>query len=135
MIHDSSLHKGLSSASASYSELIARRPILRSICHLNSSSLNTFPHTQSSSTRSLISAPQRQYLTDSSTMDNGKTPQGGMRNGGGPIINVQPPRREDLQPSYAQTLQGDADAGAHGWYGSMSEFSSLTLPENVADGI
>jgi len=36
-----------------------------------------------------------------------------------PIINVSPPRREDLQPSYAQTLVGD-DAGSHGWYGSMS---------------
>ncbi|RDW68288.1 stomatin-like protein [Coleophoma crateriformis] len=35
-----------------------------------------------------------------------------------PLVNVQPPRREDLQPSYAQILQGD-DAGAHGWYGSM----------------
>lgn len=51
--------------------------------------------------------------------------QNGFRNGapGGadnPIINVQPPRREDLQPAYAQTLQGDDDAGTHGWYGSMS---------------
>ncbi|KAH8600730.1 hypothetical protein B0O99DRAFT_563739 [Bisporella sp. PMI_857] len=36
-----------------------------------------------------------------------------------PIITVQPPKREDLQPSYAQTLSGDNDAGAHGWYGSM----------------
>lgn len=40
---------------------------------------------------------------------------------GGPLINVQPPRREDLQPAYAQTLQGESeDAGSHGWYGSMS---------------
>jgi erythrocyte band 7 integral membrane protein len=37
-----------------------------------------------------------------------------------PMVNVEPPRREDLQPSYAQTLHGD-DAGAHGWYGSMSK--------------
>ena len=37
-----------------------------------------------------------------------------------PILDVQPPRREDLQPSYAQTLQGESDQGAHGWYGSMS---------------
>lgn len=37
------------------------------------------------------------------------------------LINVQPPRREDLQPAYAQTLQGESeDAGSHGWYGSMS---------------
>jgi len=38
-----------------------------------------------------------------------------------PIVNVQPPRREDLQPSYAQTLVGESDQGNHGWYGSMSK--------------
>ena len=64
-------------------------------------------------------------------MDNGKAPlptNGNHRNGApggdsnGRLINVQPPRREDLQPSYAQTLQGESeDAGTHGWYGSMSE--------------
>ncbi len=38
------------------------------------------------------------------------------------LINVQPPRREDLQPAYAQILQGESeDAGTHGWYGSMSK--------------
>lgn len=36
-----------------------------------------------------------------------------------PLIVVQPPRREDLQPSYAQTLVGETDASAHGWYGNM----------------
>lgn len=36
------------------------------------------------------------------------------------VIKVQPPRREDLQPSYAQTLQGDEETN-HGWYGGMSE--------------
>lgn len=41
------------------------------------------------------------------------------------LINVQPPRREDLQPAYAQTLQGESeDAGTHGWYGSMSMIHS-----------
>lgn len=35
------------------------------------------------------------------------------------LLNVQPPRREDLQPQYAQTLHGE-DASDHGWYGSMS---------------
>ncbi|KAL9057773.1 MAG: hypothetical protein Q9162_002114 [Coniocarpon cinnabarinum] len=44
-------------------------------------------------------------------------------NGGGmnePLAKVQPPRREDLQPSYAQVLQPDTeDASAHTWYGSM----------------
>ena len=38
-----------------------------------------------------------------------------------PIMNVEPPRREDLQPSYAQTLQGESDQGNNGWYGSMSK--------------
>ncbi|RVX73783.1 hypothetical protein B0A52_02673 [Exophiala mesophila] len=54
-------------------------------------------------------------------VDNGKasTPPVGFRPQNGGIINVQPPRREDLQPSYAQTLQGDNDETQHGWYGSM----------------
>jgi hypothetical protein len=38
-----------------------------------------------------------------------------------PMVVVEPPRREDLQPSYAQTLAGESDTGAHGWYGSMSK--------------
>ncbi|KAK4943896.1 hypothetical protein LTR10_016612 [Elasticomyces elasticus] len=58
-----------------------------------------------------------------SAMDNGKsTPTGppvGFRPQNGGIIKVQPPRREDLQPSYAQTLQGDTDPETNGWYGSM----------------
>ena len=62
-------------------------------------------------------------------MDTGKTslpangfrPSGAPRDAEGALINVQPPRREDLQPAYAQTLQGESeDAGSHGWYGSMS---------------
>jgi erythrocyte band 7 integral membrane protein len=50
---------------------------------------------------------------------------GGFRNGhtpgaaGNPMVVVEPPRREDLQPSYAQILQGESDQGNHGWYGSM----------------
>ncbi len=43
---------------------------------------------------------------------------GGLAN---PMVIVEPPRREDLQPSYAQTLAGESDTGAHGWYGSMSK--------------
>lgn len=56
--------------------------------------------------------------------DNGKTTPPnpvGFRPQNGGIIKVQPPRREDLQPSYAQTLQGDHDVETHGWYGSMSK--------------
>ncbi len=36
-----------------------------------------------------------------------------------PLVKVQPPRLEDLQPSYAQTLESGQDASNHGWYGSM----------------
>jgi len=35
-----------------------------------------------------------------------------------PMVTVQPPRREDLQPSYAQNLVGESDQ-VHGWYGGM----------------
>lgn len=36
------------------------------------------------------------------------------------LIKVQPPRRQDLQPSYAQVIKPDAqEVEAHGWYGSM----------------
>lgn len=61
---------------------------------------------------------------------NGKAPlpANGAKVGAGDkrLINVQPPRREDLQPAYAQTLQGESeDAGAHGWYGSMSMLPHL----------
>ena len=40
---------------------------------------------------------------------------------GEPLLGkVQPPRREDLQPSYAQVLKPDTeDVAAHSWYGSM----------------
>ena len=107
--------------------------ILLAACHFRQPSFNIALHTKTTSTDSLISDSQRQQPTDSLRMDNGKLPQGAMRNGGGPLINVQPPRREDLQPSYAQTLQGDADAGAHGWYGSMSECYFMIFPENMAD--
>jgi regulator of protease activity HflC (stomatin/prohibitin superfamily) len=36
------------------------------------------------------------------------------------LITVQPQRREDLQPSYAKTLQGESDDDpSHSWYGTM----------------
>jgi regulator of protease activity HflC (stomatin/prohibitin superfamily) len=54
---------------------------------------------------------------------NGKAPVNGGSNSprlGEPIIKVQPPRREDLQPSYARVIQpDDADADTNGWYGGM----------------
>lgn len=67
-------------------------------------------------------------------MDSGgksSAPANGLRNnnaGPGGIINVQPPRREDLQPSYAQIVKGESeDAGTHGWYGSMSIFTPFII--------
>jgi hypothetical protein len=65
-------------------------------------------------------------------MDNGKASANnlGFRPKNSGIIKVQPPRREDLQPSYAQTLHGDeTEAEMHGWYGGMSKppFSRLAL--------
>jgi len=51
---------------------------------------------------------------------NGKAPSSGPSRTDEPIIKVQPPRREDLQPSYARIIQpDDADADTNGWYGAM----------------
>ncbi|GAB7344380.1 hypothetical protein MBLNU457_2238t2 [Dothideomycetes sp. NU457] len=48
---------------------------------------------------------------------NGKAPVHSDDSG---LIKVQPPRRQDLQPSYAQVIKPDAqELEAHGWYGSM----------------
>jgi erythrocyte band 7 integral membrane protein len=67
-------------------------------------------------------------MEDTSTNGTGsKAPAAGYKShanpggSGNPLINVEPPRREDLQPSYAQTLAGESDQGNHGWYGSMSK--------------
>lgn len=50
---------------------------------------------------------------------NGKAPVNGEALAN-PIVKVQPPRREDLQPSYAQIIKPDTeDASQHGWYGNM----------------
>jgi erythrocyte band 7 integral membrane protein len=57
---------------------------------------------------------------------NGKAPLGVGANGSArrapdePLVKVEPPRREDLQPSYAQVIKPDTeDDSQHGWYGSM----------------
>ncbi|KAK4613834.1 hypothetical protein CLAFUW4_09296 [Fulvia fulva] len=54
---------------------------------------------------------------------NGKAPLGsdsGSSHPVAPLVKVQPPRREDLQPSYAKAIEPDTeDAAQHGWYGSM----------------
>jgi erythrocyte band 7 integral membrane protein len=46
-----------------------------------------------------------------------------------PVIKVQPPRREDLQPSYARVIKpDDADADTNGWYGAMVHLPSPSSP-------
>lgn len=62
---------------------------------------------------------------------NGKAPVMGASNGtshtGEQVIKVQPPRREDLQPSYARVIQpDDADADTNGWYGGMVSYYDAT---------
>ncbi len=45
------------------------------------------------------------------------------------LITVQPQRREDLQPSYAKTLQGESDDDpSHSWYGTMCKFIDENHP-------
>ncbi|KAK5678830.1 hypothetical protein LTS10_008485 [Elasticomyces elasticus] len=55
--------------------------------------------------------------------DSSKAPlslNGSSRRTDEPLVKVQPPRREDLQPSYAQVIHPDTqDDSQHGWYGSM----------------
>lgn len=62
-------------------------------------------------------------MNGSSEDSNGKAPMNGHSNTRAPdepIIKVQPPRREDLQPSYAQVIKPDTeDEAQHGWYGGM----------------
>ena len=83
-----------------------------------------------STTSSLRPILDRQSIsTTTATMeDNGKAPMpvngthstGVARHPDEPIVKVQPPRREDLQPSYARVIEpDDADADNHGWYGGM----------------
>merc|ERR1712072_327067 len=74
------------------------------------------------------SAPGMNGNTDESTS---KAPLDGQQNGArredrssdrsnDRIVKVQPPKREDLQPSYAQVIKPDSeDASQHGWYGGM----------------
>lgn len=50
----------------------------------------------------------------------GRAMMPGTQANGQPLVIVEPPRKEDLQPSYARVISGDDDAGAHGWYGGMS---------------
>jgi len=52
--------------------------------------------------------------------DLGKSPVRGSASDHDPLVKVQPPRREDLQPSYASVIKPDTeDDSQHGWYGGM----------------
>ena len=80
-----------------------------------------------SSSRPILDRPSIS-MTTATMEDNGKAPMPTNGTNGAhtarrpdePIVKVQPPRREDLQPSYARVIEpDDADADTHGWYGGM----------------
>ncbi|KAH3919937.1 hypothetical protein HBI56_032890 [Parastagonospora nodorum] len=93
----------------------------------SSTAKNTVAESFTSSTRPIINdqlSTTGQLSTTATMSDtNGKAPI----NGAGsparhsePLVKVQPPRREDLQPSYARVIQpDDQDADTNGWYGAM----------------
>ncbi|KAM0714271.1 hypothetical protein Q7P37_010058 [Cladosporium fusiforme] len=68
-----------------------------------------------------MSLPQTNGDTVKRTSNGDLSSAGGPSRGpGDPIVHVQPPRREDLQPSYAQVIKPDTeDASNTGWYGGM----------------
>ena len=77
-----------------------------------------------SSTRPFL--PNNETCATTMSGINGKAPVMGASNGAShapdPVIKVQPPRREDLQPSYARVIQpDDVDADTNG-YGGMVSF-------------
>lgn len=85
---------------------------------------HTIAESTTSSSRPILERPS--ISTTTATMeDNGKAPMPtngahAARRPDEPIVKVQPPRREDLQPSYARVIEpDDADADTHGWYGGM----------------
>lgn len=70
-----------------------------------------------------MDSPRHYAEADDQIKPGTASPPVGFRPANGGVIKVVPPRREDLQPSYAQQLQGDEEA-VHGWYGGMSKFIS-----------
>lgn len=93
--------------------------------HMNDT--HTIAESTTSSSRPILD--RHSISTNAAAMsDNGKAPMPVNGTNGGsptrrldePIVKVQPPRREDLQPSYAKVIEpDDADADSHGWYGGM----------------
>jgi hypothetical protein len=57
------------------------------------------------------------------TDQNGKAPIDHLNGGSSakdPIVKIQPPRNEDLQPAYAHIIKRDSDDGLmNGWYSTM----------------
>jgi erythrocyte band 7 integral membrane protein len=93
---------------------------------LDSTTNNNIAESFTSSTRPIVndqySTPDQHSTTATMSDTNGKAPINGASAPvhDGPIVKVQPPRREDLQPSYARVIQpDDQDADTNGWYGSM----------------
>merc|ERR1711977_215483 len=101
----------------------------RSRAHSSSSTHTNTPFIPPPTHTSIYPSPPRDTMDSPMYKDdtpNGRgkdsaSPQRGFqpRHGENGVIKVQPPRREDLQPSYAQMLQGETEPDAHGWYGSM----------------
>jgi erythrocyte band 7 integral membrane protein len=76
-----------------------------------------------SSTRPILGEQDHNTATMSDVNGKAPLPTNGAGTSTDPIIKVQPPRREDLQPSYARVIKpDDADADTNGWYGSMVKY-------------
>jgi erythrocyte band 7 integral membrane protein len=106
----------------------------------DSSTLNTVAESFTSSTRPIINnkfiLDQHTPATANMSDINGKAPVNGADAArlDEPIIKVQPPRREDLQPSYAQIIKpDDADADTNGWYGSMVRVQAHPCPSYISN--
>merc|ERR1711939_459692 len=101
----------------------------RSRAHSSSSTHTNTPFIPPPTHTSIYPSPPRDTMDSPMYKDdtpNGRgkdsaSPQRGFqpRHGENGVIKVQPPRREDLQPSYAQMLEGDEEGAVQGWYGSM----------------
>ena len=62
-----------------------------------------------------------------------RAPIPGRQDINGQALVVEPPRKEDLQPSYARVISGDDDVGSHGWYGGLSMSHAIVLLCQKAD--
>jgi hypothetical protein len=106
----------------------------------DSTNNNTVATSFTSSTHPFLNTVDDQYSIIANMSDtNGKAPingaEGHYRGIDEPVIKVQPPRREDLQPSYARVIKpDDADADTNGWYGSMVRLHFHLRHTSITDG-